>query len=156
MRKKYIIVILFKINFIFERWSKTVNALKEEFYFANYYCTVMMVFNAYPGSHSKTIYSSKLSCNKIKMKAKKNLYKSKTIFNSSKPNILHSLKDRNFWLSADCSLRISEPLSFVPLNKYRILVLSLIMALSASRWAVNRHMGNKFYPSSFTFCSYIY
>lgn len=115
--------------------------------------TVIMVFNACPGSHSKTIYSSKLSSNKIKMKAKKTLYKSKIIFNSSKPNILYSLKDS---LSADCSLRISEPLSFVPLNKYRILVLSLIMALSASRWAVNRHMGNKFYPSSFTFCSYIY
>lgn len=84
--KKYIIVILFKINVIFERWPKTENALKEEFYFVNYSITVIMVFNTCPGSHSKTIYSSKLSRNKMKMKAKKNLYKSKTIFNSSKPN----------------------------------------------------------------------
>lgn len=38
MWKKYIIVILSKINVLFERLSKTANALKEEFYFANYYC----------------------------------------------------------------------------------------------------------------------
>lgn len=115
--------------------------------------TVIMVFNACPGSHSKTIYSSKLSRNKMKamkkaLQKRNNCQLIKTKYFSS----YYSFNDRNFQLSADCTLRISEPLLFAPLKS--ILVLSLIMALWASRWAVN--MRNKFYSYSFTFCSYIY
>lgn len=121
--------------------------------------TVIMVFNVWPGSHSKTIYSSKLSRNKMKIKAKKKALQKRNNFQLIKTKYF-SIESVTHWMTEifGCLQTVlSESVShYRLLHLISILVLSLIMALSASRWAVNRHVQNKFYSSSFKFCSYIY